>query len=152
MINIQLRPHHLCCSNFLGMFDPARSNDYKKVKQIIENFWNQELGEIELKEGPDMLCVVCTYFNGNSCVHPKGNEKAVIKWDQVIMNGLDLSYGQCIEIKKLKTLIINKIPMDFCLSKCQYHKENKCNPHILPDCLKLRRKSKVYGEDANYDG
>ena len=136
IINIQLRPHHLCCSNFLGEFDPARGNEYKKIKQRIVDAWNQENNKFEVKEGPDILCMACTYFNGVSCIHPKGNEEAVRKWDRVMLDGLGLNYGQVIRIKHLKSLIIRKIPMDFCLLKCQYHKEKRCDPSRIPDCLK----------------
>lgn len=103
---------------------------------MITSAWNQENIEFEVKEGPDILCQACTYFNGASCIHPKGDEKAVRKWDRAILDGLCLNYNQVIKIKDLKSLIISKIPIDFCSSKCQYHKEKRCNPHQIADCLK----------------
>ena len=35
-----------------------------------------------------------------------------------------------------KSLIREKSPLTFCLKKCPYYRENKCNPEILPEDLK----------------
>jgi len=94
-----------------------------------------EEDNIEIKEGPDFLCELCPYFDGQGCSHPKGDEKAVRKWDIKILEGLALEYGQVIEVSELKSLIREKMPLNFCLTKCPYYRETRCNPQKIPTDL-----------------
>jgi hypothetical protein len=82
---------------------------------------------IDIVEGPDFLCEVCPHFNGMGCCHPKGSEEAVRKWDKIILQELDLRYGQIIKVKDAKSLIEKRAPLNFCLTKCRYYREKICN-------------------------
>ena len=91
--------------------------------------------DIEVKEGPDLLCEACPYFNGQMCSHPKGEEKEVRKWDIRILEGLGLDFGQVLKVEYVKSLIREKTPLEFCLVKCPYYREKKCDPRVLPPSL-----------------
>ena len=133
---MRLRPHHIYCFHILGLTDPDRGPDYLKARDEIEKAFVDEKGEIEVNEGPDMLCAPCTYFDGNGCTHPKGDETQVKKWDAKILQGLDIEYGQILKIDEVKRLIKKNAPLDFCLNRCPYNKAGACDPNKLPDYLK----------------
>jgi len=130
---MRLRPHHIYCFHILGLTDPERGQDYLKARDEIEKAFIDEEGEVEVNQGPDMLCQPCTYYDGKGCAHPKGDETQVKKWDAKILQGLDIEYGQVIRIDELKRLIKGNAPLDFCLNRCPYQKADACDPNKLPD-------------------
>ena len=133
---MRLRPHHIYCFHILGLTDPERGQDYLIARQQIEEAFRQEKGEVEVTEGPDMLCTPCAYFDGDACTHPNGDETQVRKWDAKILRGLDIEDGQTIKIDKVKHLIKKNAPLDFCANRCPYSRADKCDPKKLPDYLK----------------
>ncbi len=130
---MKLRPHHIYCFHILGLTDQDRGQDYMNVRSVIERRFIEKEGEVEVNEGPDMLCVPCTYYDGTGCTHPKGDEMQVRKWDARILQGLGIEYGQNINIADMKRLIKENIPLDFCLSRCPYNRAGACDPYKLPD-------------------
>jgi len=130
---MRLRPHHIYCFHILGLTDPERGPDYLKARDEIEKAFIKEQGEIEVNEGPDMLCTPCTYYDGKGCTHPKGDETQVRKWDARILQGLGIAYGQTIKTSDMKRLIKERMPLDFCINRCPYNKAGACNPKKLPD-------------------
>ncbi|MCK5429939.1 MAG: DUF1284 domain-containing protein [Anaerolineales bacterium] len=131
-----LRPHHIYCFHILGLTDPERGQDYLKARDEIEKAFIEEKGQIEVNEGPDMLCAPCTYFNGKGCTHPEGDETQVNKWDAKILQGLNIDYGQSLSIDEMKHLIKESAPLDFCLNRCPYNRAGVCDPNKLPDYFK----------------
>ncbi|MFC1950782.1 DUF1284 domain-containing protein [Chloroflexota bacterium] len=129
---MRLRPHHIYCFHILGLTDPDRGQDYMNVRHEIERRFIEEQGEIEVNEGPDILCAPCTYYDGTGCTHPKGDETQVRKWDARILQGLGIDYGQTTDISDMKKLIKVKQPLDFCLNRCPYNKAGACDPYKLP--------------------
>ena len=129
---MKLRPHHIYCFHILGLTDPDRGKDYMDVRSEIEQRFVEEDGNVEVNEGPDMLCAPCTYYDGTGCTHPKGDETQVRKWDARILQGLGIEYGQNINIADIKRLIKENMPLDFCLSRCPYNRAGTCNPYKLP--------------------
>jgi hypothetical protein len=87
---MKLRPHHIYCFHILGLTDPERGQNYLKARDVIEKAFVKGKSEIEVSEGPDILCATCTYYDGNGCTHPKGDETQVHKWDAKILQGLDV--------------------------------------------------------------
>ncbi|MFC1998318.1 DUF1284 domain-containing protein [Chloroflexota bacterium] len=130
---MKLRPHHIYCFHILGLTDPERGLDYLKARDEIEKAFIKEQGEIEVNEGPDMLCSPCTYYDGKGCTHPKGDETQVSKWDARILQGLGIDYGQTFEVIDMKRLIKESVPLDFCINRCPYYKAGACDPNKLPD-------------------
>ena len=132
---MKLRPHHIYCFHILGLTDPDRGMDYMDVRREIERRFVEEVGEIEVNEGPDMLCAPCTYYDGKGCTHPKGDETQVKKWDVRILQGLGINYGQTIDIGDMKRIIKDRMPLEFCLNRCPYNRSGSCDPCKLPDYL-----------------
>jgi hypothetical protein len=129
---MKLRPHHIYCFHILGLTDPDRGKDYLKARDKIEKAFIEEQGQIEVNEGPDMLCAPCTYYDGTGCTHPKGDETQVRKWDARILQGLGIEYGQIIKTSDVKRRIKENQPLDFCINRCPYNKAGVCDPYKLP--------------------
>ena len=125
---MKLRPHHFCCFYFHNFSHPERGEEYENALKKIEGVFKAGKELIEVKEGPDFLCASCPHCNGKRCTHPKGDEEKVRKWDKGIIDELGLKYGELAEAGKLKTLVKNKMPLDFCLNKCSYYRQNICHP------------------------
>ena len=124
---MRLRPHHIYCFYFMDFSDPSRGRDYEEAVRKVESLFKAGKGNIEVQEGPDFLCEACPYFNGQACSHPRGDEKEVKKWDMQILKGLGLEFGEVVKIEALRTLIKEKTPLNFCLTKCSYYQGNRCN-------------------------
>ena len=133
---IQLRPHHLFCSHFLGFFDPSRGEHYTQARAKLVRLFTNDLQELQVKEGSDFLCITCPYFNGAGCAHSNGDEIQVMKWDTGVIDGMGLHFGQTVTVAEVKSFIKEKMPLDFCTNRCPYRKENRCNPEIYPHHFK----------------
>jgi hypothetical protein len=133
---MKLRPHHFYCFHFASFYDPSRGEEFKAITEKRRQLFKAKEEKIEVKEGPDLLCEACPYYDGQGCTHPKGDEKAVKKWDTRILQELGLGFGQILKVAEVQSLIREKAPLTFCLQKCPYYRENKCNPEILPEDLK----------------
>lgn len=132
---MKLRPHHIYCFHMLGLIDPDRGPDYLNTRDEIERAFIDRKGEVEVNQGPDILCASCTYYNGDGCAHPKGDETQVKKWDDRIIQELNLEYGHVLSIDDAKSLIRENAPLDFCINRCPYSTTGACDPNELPDYL-----------------
>lgn len=125
---MKLRPHHICCFHFHNFSHPERGERYENALKKMEEVFKAGKDIIEVKEGPDFLCATCPYFNGERCTHPKGDEEKVRKWDRRILDELGLKHGELAEAGKLKALVKDKMPLNFCLNECSYYRQNICHP------------------------
>jgi len=117
----RFRPHHLFCERFLEVNVPNRGEEFErvsqKVKDIIER---QEEVVVEIIEGIDELCQVCPDCRDERCQNPRGNEEAVKKWDDIILKGLEINYGEARTSKDWRILIHQKAPLNFCKTRCPF--------------------------------
>ena len=84
----------------------------------------------KVKEGADILCEACPLFDGKGCSHAKGGDEGVRKWDLKIIGELGINFGQKMKVIEVNELIKNKAPLNFCLTRCPYHKAKICNAGI----------------------
>ncbi|MFC2122493.1 DUF1284 domain-containing protein [Bacteroidota bacterium] len=115
---------------------PQRGTAYEDARDIIERLLQDETKRIEMREVPDILCQPCPYFDGQACAHPEGDETAVKKWDAAILKVLGLEPGQTLSVPELKSLIKERAPLSFCITKCPYCHDSQCNPRMIRDILK----------------
>lgn len=73
------------------------------------------------------------YFDGTGCANPNGGDEGVKKWDARLISELDIHHGQTYTITEINELINKKIPLNFCLTRCPYFKNKKCNAGIKKD-------------------
>ncbi|MBI2830940.1 MAG: DUF1284 domain-containing protein [Chloroflexi bacterium] len=127
---MRLRPHHLYCQFFshIDFSNPPRGKAFHETRAKMKAFFEDPEGELQVNEGPDMICQPCPYFNGELCIHPNGGETGVRKWDARVLQGTGLEYGQLLKVKELKSLIKQKAPLGFCLTRCSYYRNNRCEP------------------------
>jgi hypothetical protein len=123
-----LRPHHFYCAQFMTLTYPERDHRFQEAWKNCKKLLEDTTTNIDIGHGPDFVCAVCPFFNGQECTHPKGNEKAVRKWDAKILYELSLEEGQRINVSQLNKLIKERSPLSLCLTKCQYYKNDTCNP------------------------
>ena len=132
---MRLRPHHIYCYHFNTMEDASRGEVFVGTQQRIYrlmSFDNTDADQfIEVAEGADDLCTVCTYFDGTGCSHPQGGAEGVRKWDLRIVGELGITYGQRITVGELNTLIKSKAPLSFCLHRCSHYREKRCNAGVV---------------------
>ena len=57
------------------------------------------------------------------------------KWDAAILKVLGLESGQTLSVPELKSLIKEKAPLPFCITKCPYCLDSRCNPRMIRDAL-----------------
>jgi len=114
---------------------PQRGSAYEDARDKIERLMQDEMKHIEMREVPDMLCHSCPYFDRQACAHPEGDEQAVKKWDTGILKGLGLESGQMLSVPELKSLIKERTPLSFCVTRCPYSRNSRCNPRLIRDIL-----------------
>ncbi len=118
---LRLRPHHMYCSRFLPLGDLGRGNAFgsemERVRRLAEE--NRDV-MIEVMEGPDQLCVHCSEYKDGRCQSPLGDEEKVRRWDARILEGLGISYGEILRAEDLLSLIEEKAPLEFCLTRCPW--------------------------------
>ena len=127
---MKLRPHHIYCYHFTDFTDVSRGEQFSEMKERMRYLWSpgntDKEQQIEVKEGADIVCEVCPYFDGKGCSHAKGGDEGVRKWDARIIGELGIAYGQKMKISEINTLVENKAPLNFCLARCPYHKAGIC--------------------------
>jgi hypothetical protein len=117
----KLRPHHIFCKKFLNLDFPERGEKFKRVSSAIkELIASNSDAMIEIIQGVDGLCRLCPDCRGNRCENANGNEDKVRKWDRIILNGLEISYGEKRTIQELSEVIGRKAPLDFCRTRCPW--------------------------------
>lgn len=125
MEKYKFRPHHIFCLRFLQIDLPERGEGYrlaeKGIKDLLQKGDNVLL---EVAEGIDELCRSCINCQDDQCRSPKGSEESVRKWDNILLKGLGISYGDTRSLKQWQGLIEQKAPLDFCLIRCP--KKNFC--------------------------
>jgi len=115
---------------------PQRGSAYEDARDKIEHLLQDATASVEMKTCPDLLCETCPYFDGQGCAHPEGDETAVQKWDAAILKGLGLESGQTLSVAGLKALVKESVPLAFCVNRCPYCRDSRCNPRIIRDVLK----------------
>ncbi|MFC1958950.1 DUF1284 domain-containing protein [Chloroflexota bacterium] len=123
-----LRPHHFYCAQFTIFTNPERGHRFQVALENRKKLLEDITTNIDIGRGPDFICAVCPFFSGHECIHPKGDEKAVRKWDAKIINELSLEEGQRLNVSQLNKLIEKSSPLSFCITKCPYYRNNHCNP------------------------
>ena len=119
MKKVTLRPHHILCERFLNVEFPERGREFQQVEQRVRDV-TQGGDEtlVEVAQGIDELCRVCPHCRDDRCQHPQGDEEAVRKWDNIIVTGLGVSYGETKTSKEWGILVREKAPLKFCLTRC----------------------------------
>jgi len=125
---LYLRPHHFYCTQFMTLTFSRRGHRFQEAHENCKKLLEDITTNIDIGHGPDFICAVCTFFNGQECIHPEGNEKAVRKWDAKILHELSLEEGQRINVSQLNKLIEERSPLSFCITKCPYYRKDRCNP------------------------
>ena len=120
---LRLRPHHIFCGRFLDLDSPERSEAFRSFEQELRYILNSDYEEfIEIIQGIDKLCNLCLHCKNGRCESPHGNEEKVRKWDEIILSGLGMSYGDKETNLGLKKIIESKAPLALCKTKCPYQK------------------------------
>jgi hypothetical protein len=121
MEKARFRPHHLFCERFLKVEVQGRGEEYERVsQQRKETIERQDDTLVEIIEGIDELCRVCPDCLDERCQNLRGDEKAVRKWDGIILKGLRINYGETRTSKEWRMLIQQKAPLSFCETRCPY--------------------------------
>jgi len=116
---VKLRPHHIFCVSFLKADFSERGAGFLHVEQRVRDaVWSDEETLIETVEGVDELCRVCPLCRDDRCEPPQGNEEAVRKWDAILLKGLGISYGERMTSRQWRLLIKEKMPLQFCDTRC----------------------------------
>lgn len=115
----RFRPHHIFCYPFLKVEFPERGVEFGQVEQRVKDIiQKQDETLMEAIEGIDELCHVCPNCWDDRCQSPQGSEEAVRKWDNIILKGLGISYGETRTSRQWRMLIEQKAPLDFCQKRC----------------------------------
>ncbi|MDI6874733.1 DUF1284 domain-containing protein [Candidatus Solincola sp.] len=118
---MRLRPHHLFCSRFLPLELLMRGEGFARVVEELKLLTEAESEAVVLvNEGPDQVCEYCPDYADGRCRNPVGDEEKVRKWDQRVLDGLGLSYGQKLTVRDLQALVEEKAPLDFCRDRCPW--------------------------------
>jgi hypothetical protein len=126
MEKFKFRPHHVYCLRFLQVEFPERGEQYKLTEKRIKDLLQKEDNVLlEVAEGIDELCQSCINCQDDKCLSPKGSEESVRKWDNILLKGLGISYGDTRSSIQWRRLIEQKAPLDFCLTRCP--KKSYCN-------------------------
>ena len=121
MEKVKFRPHHLYCERFFKVDVQNRGEQFEKVSQKIKDIIERRENVIvEIIEGIDELCQVCPDCRNERCQNPRGNEEAVKKWDDIILKGLEINYGEAKTSKDWRLLIQQKAPLEFCKRGCPF--------------------------------
>ncbi len=127
---MQLRPHHIMCDSFLELGDLDRGEAFNRAMSAIKAVLQSDSEAlIEVIEGVDLLCRACPDCNDERCESPHGNEDAVRKWDQRILQGLGIAYGEKRTARALRSLIAQKAPLAFCTTRCPWRTVCKVFEH-----------------------
>jgi hypothetical protein len=117
----RFRPHHIFCERFLEVKVPNRGGEFERVSQKVKDIIEKQDDVVEeIIEGIDELCQVCPDCRNERCQNPRGDEEAVKKWDEIILKGLELNYGEARTSKDWRILIHQKAPLNFCKTRCPY--------------------------------
>jgi len=118
---VRFRPHHIFCERFLKVEVPNRGEEFEQVSQKVRDIIErQEDVIVEIIESIDELCQACPDCRDGRCQNPRGNEEAVKKWDDIILKGLEINYGEARTSKDWRILIHQKAPLNFCKSRCPF--------------------------------
>jgi hypothetical protein len=121
MRKMRLRPHHVFCGRFLKVELPDRGSEFERfhreIRDIIET---SDDTSVEIIEGVDELCMFCPDLQDDRCESLFGNEDSVRKWDEIIIKGIGVSYGETRISEDWRRLIEQKAPLDFCRNRCQW--------------------------------
>ena len=119
------RPHHIFCVRFLPGNASGRGEEFDRELAKIKEMMRSDIDTVVIvTQGVDDLCRSCPDCKNNRCEHSYGDEVQVVKWDEKILKGLDISYGQRMTIGELRAMIENKAPLDFCRQRCPWR--SKC--------------------------
>jgi hypothetical protein len=117
----KFRPHHIFCERFLKLEFADRGEEFGWVSQkrsdIIER-WDDAV--VEVIEGVDEVCRVCSHCQDEHCQSPGGDEQAVRKWDGILLKNLGIEYGEKRTSKEWRALMDQKAPLNFCVTRCPY--------------------------------
>ena len=120
----QLRPHHVLCERFLELDLTKRGESFRQMITALKELLLSDRDQvIEMVEGVDELCHVCPDCRNGRCESPQGEEEAVRKFDQAILCGLGLSYGDRRSVKEIDGLVRSRAPFTICRSRCPWRKE-----------------------------
>lgn len=121
MEKVKFRPHHIFCMRFLQAEFPERGEEFEHADQRTKDIIQAcDDTPVEVTEGIDELCRVCPDCREDRCENPQGDEEAVRKWDNIILKGLGVSYGETKTSEEWCMLIKKKAPLDFCQTRCPW--------------------------------
>lgn len=117
---LQLRAHHICCTQFWQTAFEGRGSDFVRVQNRIKSILlSQPDSLIMVSEGIDELCRQCSYCVDERCTSPQGNEDEVRKWDAILLKEVGLSFGVCLTSGEWQALIKQKVPFKLC-QRCRW--------------------------------
>jgi hypothetical protein len=119
MKKAKFRPHHIVCERFVKVQFPERGAEFQQTEQKLKDIIQAD-DEIlvEVIEGVGELCRACPNCRDERCESTQGNEEATKKWDNIVLNGLGISYGETRTPKQWRMLIAQKLPNTFCEKRC----------------------------------
>lgn len=118
---LRIRPHHILCLRFLGFEPPGRGSEYERAsREIREMLTTHEDDLVEVWYGIDNLCRFCPELGGTRCTSPFGDEDKVRRWDEKVLQGLGLGYGDRLTVGEIRRLVNRKAPLDFCRNRCPW--------------------------------
>ncbi|MFH0811156.1 MAG: DUF1284 domain-containing protein [Pseudomonadota bacterium] len=90
---MRLRGHHLICLHFYH----GEGYDAEFVSHLSVLLGRAEIGEAVLVvEGPDEVCGICPWFNGQICEHSAGAEAEIRDMDATAMRLLNVAPGDSV--------------------------------------------------------
>lgn len=119
--DLRLRPHHIMCQPFLMLETFDRGQAFAALATLIRESLDTESDMvIQVVEGPDDLCLECPLCKNDRCQSPDGDEASVRKWDHIVLQTLEVAYGDRFTAKHFMARIRRKVPATLCLTKCRW--------------------------------
>ncbi len=119
--DLKLRPHHIMCEPFMVLETFNRGQAFAALADLIKQSLETDSDMvIQVVEGPDDLCRECPLCKDHRCQSPDGDETSVRKWDAIVLQALEASYGDRLTGAQFMARIRKKVPMSLCLTKCKW--------------------------------
>ena len=99
---MRLRPHHLFCAP--GFKGSGGDGYTENLRWIADKFWEEPFAPVEVIDGPDDICAVCTHFKDGICCWGEVGEEAIRAQDTALLKALGLSHGQTTSIAEVRRL------------------------------------------------
>ena len=100
---MRLRPHHLFC---VQGFHGSGGDEYtENLRWIADKVWKEPFTPVEVVDGPDDVCAVCTYLRDGICCWEEVGEEKVRAHDAALFKALGISPGRVTSIAEVRRLL-----------------------------------------------